>query len=80
MADREISAREAVSDIRSGMDEAALMKKYKLSQSGLRDLLIKLTELGLLETDKEGKLRRPKKRYGSRNFYAIFAAARRIPN
>jgi hypothetical protein len=35
---RKISAKEAVSDIRSGMDDATLMKKYGLSPDGLQSL------------------------------------------
>jgi len=57
MPDREISAREALRDIRSGLDEAELMEKYKLSQVGLKKLLKQLSDLGLLERDDEGKIR-----------------------
>ncbi len=43
-----INAREAARDIRSGMDGAILMEKYRLSPKGLKSLLDKLLSLGLL--------------------------------
>ena len=50
MAEREISAREALEDIRAGMDDVTLMKKYRLSRLGLRSLYEELANLGLLDT------------------------------
>jgi hypothetical protein len=72
MPDREISAREALRDIRSGMDEAELMEKYKLSQVGLKKLLKQLSDLGLLERDDEGKIRPPRKRIRVKEFLKDF--------
>ena len=42
MERRKISARAAVADIRSGMDDIALMKKYGLSANGVQSLFDKL--------------------------------------
>ena len=44
-----IDARDAVDDIRAGMDDAALMKKYKISAKGLQSLIKKLTDSGILQ-------------------------------
>lgn len=44
-----ISAKEALDDIRSGLDHAALMRKYNLSVKGLTSLLEKLSAQGLLD-------------------------------
>jgi hypothetical protein len=46
---RKISAREAVSDIRSGMEDGALMKKYGLSPDGLQSLYDKLVDKGFID-------------------------------
>jgi hypothetical protein len=43
-----IKAKEAVADIRSGMDDAALMEKYRLSPHELGDLFDKLLSAGLI--------------------------------
>jgi hypothetical protein len=43
-----INAKEALEDIRTGMDDVALMKKYKLSGKGLHSLLEKLADAGLI--------------------------------
>ncbi len=40
-----VSQREVVQDIRSGMDETAIRKKYNLSTKGLKRLYEKLAEL-----------------------------------
>ena len=44
-----ISAKDAIRDIRGGMDNAALMKKYGVSKVGLRSLMTKLVKARLLE-------------------------------
>jgi len=44
-----IVAREAVKDIKSGMTDADLMEKYKLTPKGLESLFRKLVEANLLE-------------------------------
>lgn len=43
-----IPVSEALQDIKSGMDDAALMRKYRLSARGLQSLFRKLLEKGLL--------------------------------
>ncbi len=40
-----IRARDAVNDIRAGMNDAELMEKYELSAKGLQSLLMKLVEV-----------------------------------
>ncbi len=50
-----IDAGAALDDIRTGMDEAALMAKYKLSHKGLRSLLNKLEDRGLLGSGRAGR-------------------------
>lgn len=52
MPDREINARQVLRDIRAGMDDAALMAKYKVSPQGLENLYTELANLGLLEPKK----------------------------
>ena len=44
-----IKAKEAVADIRSGMDDAALMEKYHLSSEGLQSLFDKLVTGGFID-------------------------------
>lgn len=79
MPDREISAREALADIKSGMDEAALMKKYKLSPAGLKNLLKELSDLGLLDTDEKGKPGPPKKTIKVKEFLKDFRSGMADP-
>lgn len=47
MGGREVKLKEVYRDIRAGLDDTALMEKYKLSPKGLGDLYAKLEELGL---------------------------------
>jgi len=49
MPERKVKAREVVADIRSGMDDSALMEKYKLTPRGLQNLFDELGYLGYLE-------------------------------
>lgn len=49
MAKPKISAKDAVADVRSGMDNRQLMEKYGVNESGLRSLLTKLVQAGLLD-------------------------------
>jgi uncharacterized protein (DUF433 family) len=49
MSIRVVDARQALVDIRSGMDDAALMKKYRLSQEHLGQLFEKLESLHVLK-------------------------------
>jgi Mor family transcriptional regulator len=51
MAVRKLSQNEVLQDIRSGMDDAAIRKKYNLSDRGLLNLYEKLTQAGLLAHD-----------------------------
>jgi hypothetical protein len=44
-----IEAKEALEDIRAGMHDTALMKKYKLSAKGLQSLFKKLGEAGIIK-------------------------------
>jgi len=41
---RNIKAKEFIKDVRSGMDDTALMEKYDLSQQGLQKVFQKLVE------------------------------------
>jgi Mor family transcriptional regulator len=49
MKARRIKAKEALADIRAGMDDIALMKKYRLSAQGLQDLFTQLGEAGIIK-------------------------------
>jgi len=49
MGKRAVSARQAVADIRSGMVDADLMRKYHLSATGLQSLLDKLVTGGFID-------------------------------
>jgi len=48
MAKIRISGREVLEDIRSGMDDAGLMKKYGVSSKGIIKLMGRLVSAGLL--------------------------------
>ncbi|MBI5570750.1 MAG: PilZ domain-containing protein [Desulfomonile tiedjei] len=50
MTEREIKAKEAITDIRSGMSDRELMEKYRLTPQGLENLRRELDDLGLLHT------------------------------
>lgn len=54
-----IGAREAVNDIKSGMTDAELMEKYKLTAKGLESLFGKLVQAKLLEQSFVGKRTAP---------------------
>lgn len=47
---REISAKNFVKDVRSGMSPSDLMRKYKLSQKGFRSVLKKLIKAKIMST------------------------------
>lgn len=49
MAKIRIKGSEVLADIRSGMDDAGLMKKYGLSAKGVLQLMGRLVSQGLLE-------------------------------
>ena len=48
MAQKKISAKEAVDDIKAGMSDDEIMKKYEISAKGLQSLLDKLLKANLL--------------------------------
>jgi hypothetical protein len=52
MAKAKIDAKEALDDIRAGMDAVALMQKYSLSPKGLQSLFEKLAAEGLVDEDR----------------------------
>ena len=53
-----INASDALECIRSGIDDASIMKRYNISAKGLRSLFRKLVDAGLLsESDLEARLR-----------------------
>ncbi len=49
MAKVVIDAKEALDDIRAGMDDNSLMEKYNLTPEGLRKLFLKLEQAGVLK-------------------------------
>ena len=62
MGERTINAWEALRDILGGMEEIELRKKYRLTESGLQELIKKLVEAGLLESLGEGYAIPPKRK------------------
>ncbi len=48
MVSRKLSQKDVIQDLRSGMDEEAIRKKYNLSAQGLENLYDKLVEAGLM--------------------------------
>ncbi|MBM4328863.1 MAG: hypothetical protein FJ118_17080 [Deltaproteobacteria bacterium] len=48
MQKRQISAREVLKDVRGGLDDFALMQKYKVTSKGLDSLFQKLVAAGLI--------------------------------
>jgi len=57
-----INAKDALEYIRSGVDDASIMKRYNISARGLQSLFRKLVDAGLLsECDLEARLRSQKK-------------------
>jgi uncharacterized protein (DUF433 family) len=51
MVSRKVSQKDIIQDIRAGMDDSAIRKKYNLSPKGLQTLYDKLIEAGLLGED-----------------------------
>lgn len=49
MPERRINAREILRDVREGLDDTAIMHKYRLSPQGLRNIYNELVEFGYLE-------------------------------
>ena len=60
MSERELNAKEVMTDVLSGMDDDSLMKKYRLSENGLAGLFEALVSEGLLELS-EGRYVIPSK-------------------
>jgi uncharacterized protein (DUF433 family) len=56
----QVSAKEILNHMRAGMDDATIMKKYRLSDKGLRSLFKKMLAAGLLD-EADLKERRPQK-------------------
>ena len=48
MEKRKITAREVLTDIRAGADDAGLMRKYQLSAPGLQSVLNKMVQAGMV--------------------------------
>jgi hypothetical protein len=44
-----INAKDALEDIRAGMDDSSLMRKYRVTAKGLQDLFRQLTDAGLID-------------------------------
>jgi hypothetical protein len=51
METHKISAKEILADIKAGMDNSALMKKYGLSDKGLQSIFKKLMDMGVLKQE-----------------------------
>jgi hypothetical protein len=57
MEKRKITAREVLKDIRAGMDDAPLMRKYQLSAQGLQSVLNKMVQAGIVtEEELDGRV------------------------
>jgi hypothetical protein len=54
MSKKKVSAKEAAAEIRAGMDDAALMKKFNLSSEGLQSLIDKLVHAGFIDLGEVG--------------------------
>jgi len=58
MISRKVSQKDVIQDLRSGMDDEAIRKKYNLSAKGLQVLFDKLIQAGLLRTELETRPRK----------------------
>jgi len=57
MEKRKITAREVLKDIRAGVDDAALMRKFQLSAQGLQSVLNKMVQAGIVtEEELDGRV------------------------
>jgi len=64
MTQRKISAKELLKDIRKGINDSELMKKYQVSQQGLHKLFQKLVAAGRLsQSDINGRFQPTKSEY-----------------
>jgi len=55
MEKRIVNAKQVLDDIRAGVDDAALMAKYQLSEKGLQSLFKKLVDGGVLKPEEVEK-------------------------
>jgi len=62
MARREIKAKDIVQDIRAGLDDPGLMRKYRLSHKALQNLFDELTYLGYIEESEHREVKPAKRR------------------
>lgn len=51
MAKRTVNVREIVADVRAGLDDSALIEKYRLSEKGLHTVFKKLADVGALKRE-----------------------------
>jgi len=68
MRARDIKPRQAVEDIRAGLDDRALMEKYKLSEKGLRNLFDELAYLGFITREERREIKPPKRKISASDF------------
>lgn len=68
MREREIKPREAVEDIRAGLDDQALMEKYKLTEKGLQYLFDELADLGFITREEHRDVKLPKRKISAADF------------
>jgi len=61
MSKRQLSAREILQDIRAGMDDTALMDKYRLSAQGLQGVFKKLIAAGVIKQAEVDRRASPRK-------------------
>lgn len=68
MRARDIKPKQAVEDIRAGLDDQALMEKYKLSEKGLQNLFDELAYLGFITQDEHREVKPPKRKISAGEF------------
>ncbi len=68
MRARDIKPKQAVADIRAGLDDQALMEKYKLSEKGLQNLFDELAYLGFITQAEHREVKPPKRKISAAEF------------
>ncbi len=68
MQARDIKPKQAVADIRAGLDDLALMEKYKLSAKGLQNLFDELAYLGFISQEEHREVKPPKRKISATEF------------
>ena len=68
MRARDIKPKQAVEDIRAGLDDQALMEKYKLSDKGLQNLFDELAYLGFITQDEHREVKPLKRKISATEF------------